>query len=536
MSVVTSPDPAPSPPAAPPPAARPVGITEIQAKLDLRFERETHALFAARLVTSARLVALLMLSVVGLDLAVSALSSGEVPLGLLVSSHVGVAVLMLVLASAFGREGRRVGLASDLALYLPPAAVLAGSVVVTGYVETPYLGAYFGAYLALVAGRTALVPGPRSGHLPTLVILVALYPAIIGAGVAGGYGALGWTGYELGGSLFVQTFLVAVMGGVGLLASDMTHAMHERIISARSMGRYKIQRELGRGAMGVVYLAWHRDLGRPCVIKFVHPEKDSTGALRHRFEREARETSLLRSPYTVQVFDFGVTQKGELYYVMEHLEGESLQDRLSEGGAQPFDLVCRWLSFACESLAEAHARGLIHRDVKPANLFLARTADGRETVKVLDFGIARKEPSEPPEIVLTQPGEAMSPQSAELTAVGTVMGTPLYVAPEVLAGRSASAQADLYSLAATGFHLLTGRPLFTGKTIEELLKRTIRERPVAPSTHAAAAAIPKALDDVFLRALAKRPADRHSSMEDFRLALEPFAAAAGSARSMLSRD
>jgi len=528
---VTSPDPA----SAIAPAGR-AGITEIQAKLDLRFERETQALFGARLLTSARLVALLLLCLLGVDLILAWLASGEVPLALLLSGHAGVAVFVLLLAAWLGGDGRRTGLLADLALFVPPAGVLAVSVVATGYVETPYLGAYFGAYLALVGARTALVPGPRAGHLPTLGILVALYPAVIWAGASVGYGPMGWTGAELLGSLVAQTFLLALMGGVGLLASDMTHAMHERIISARSMGRYKIQKELGRGAMGVVYLAWHRDLGRPCVIKFVHPEKDSNGALRHRFEREARETSLLRSPYTVQVFDFGVTQKGELYYVMEHLEGESLQDRLSGSGAQPFDLVCRWLSFACESLAEAHARGLIHRDVKPANLFLARTADGRETVKVLDFGIARKEPTEQPEIILTSAGQSAVPSSADLTAVGTVMGTPLYVAPEVLAGRSASAQADLYSLAAAGFHLLTGRPLFTGKSIEELLKRTLKEPPLAPSSFVPNAGIPEALDRIFLRALAKRPADRHSSMESFRLALEPFAAAAGASRSMLPQD
>jgi serine/threonine-protein kinase len=369
-----------------------------------------------------------------------------------------------------------------------------------------------------------------------LVLLVFLYPALLLVGGALGFAPAIWGQADALGALIAQTFLLAVLGGIGLLASDMTHAMHERIISARSMGRYKIQKELGRGAMGVVYLAWHRDLGRPCVIKFVHPEKDSSGALRHRFEREARETSLLRSPHTVQVFDFGVTQKGDLYYVMEHLEGESLQDRLGSGGPQPFDLVCRWLSFACESLAEAHARGLIHRDVKPANLFLARTADGRETVKVLDFGIARKEPTEPPEIVLTPPGGAAAPSRADLTAVGMVMGTPLYVAPEVLAGRAASPQADLYSLAATGFHLLTGRPLFTGKTIEELLKRTLKETAPSLSAIAPGAGIPEALDRIFQRALSKKPSDRHSSMESFRRALEPFAAAAGSPSSLVTGD
>ena len=505
------------------------GMTAIQSKLDERFERETHALFRARLLTSARLVALLFLALAGLDVLLLFAPGEGFPALRLGVLHGAVACCMLALTAVLQGEKARATLLADFALFVPAAAALAVSAAITGGTASPYLG----AYLALVASRTALVPGPRAKHLPVLVSFVLIFPLGLTA-----LALLELMGTEMPtlGELVVQTLSVGAVGGIGLLASDMTHAMHERLVSARSMGRYKIQQELGRGAMGVVYLAWHRDLGRPCVIKFVHPEKDSSGALRHRFEREARETSLLRSPYTVQVFDFGVTQKGELYYVMEYLEGESLQDRLAAGGAQPFDLVCRWLSFACESLAEAHARGLIHRDVKPANLFLSRTADGREVVKVLDFGIARKEPTEQPQIVLSNSSVAAIPTEAELTAVGTVMGTPLYVAPEVLAGKAANPQADLYSLAATGFHLLTGRPIFTGKSIEQLLRRTLRDQAPSPSTLVPDAGIPPALDRIFQRALSKDPADRPDSMESFRRALEPFSAAAGSSRSLVSSE
>jgi serine/threonine-protein kinase len=504
-------------------------VTAIQAKVDERFQRETQVLFRARLITAARLTGIVLLLLILFDAALTWTKGADFPGPQLAVTHLILGVLTLLLAGLLGARDTGSLQLTDLLLFLPAAAGVVASVGFSGGTESPYVG----VYIVLVAVRTALVPGPRASHVLTVVLLILLFPVgLFGMSLLG---ALEGTGPDPV-LLSVESLVVALVAGVGLLASDMTHAMHERLVSMRSMGRYKIQKELGRGAMGVVYLAWHRDLGRPCVIKFVHPEKDSSGALRHRFEREARETSLLRSPYTVQVFDFGVTQKGELYYVMEFLEGESLQDRLATGGAQPFDLVCRWMSFACESLAEAHARGLIHRDVKPANLYLSRTADGREAVKVLDFGIARKEPTEQPQIVLSNSSVAALPTEADLTAVGTVMGTPLYVAPEVLAGRAANPQADLYSLAATGFHLLTGRPLFTGKSIEQLLRRTLRDEAPVPSSLVPAAGIPPALDRIFQRALSKNPSERPESMEAFRRSLEPFSAAAGASRSLISNQ
>jgi len=426
--------------------------------------------------------------------------------------------------------------AMDWLIFSPPAIALGYMTAVTGGASSPYIG----GTILLVVARTILVPGEARTHLPMVSFLVLSYPGCILAFGKYHGDLIGWMiDVEAMGYLAANMLPLLGIAGVGLVGSDMIHAMHQRLISARSLGRYKIKKELGRGAMGVVYLAWHRDLGRPCVIKVVNPEKDSSGSLRRRFEREARETSLLRSPYTVQVFDFGITQQGQLFYVMEHLDGETLQDRLDREGPQPFDIVCRWLVSSAESLAEAHARMLIHRDVKPANLFLAMTADGREVTKVLDFGIATKvegadDATAPLKKSARKPPDLTSlPQDARLTAVGTIMGTPLYVAPEVLVGEQASDKADQYSLAATAFHLLTGRPVFTAETMEDLLFRTIEVDAEAPSTVQPDAHLPPGLDGVLLRALSKEPHERYDSMESFRQALEPFAAAPGASSSVL---
>jgi serine/threonine-protein kinase len=514
------------------------GATTIHENVEARFHRETQALFRTRLLTAAMFGALLS----PLFGVVDVLSFGSwwPEHGPMLESFLVLRFAMtlwFVALWVFLRSADRLSvIAMDWLIFSPPAIALGYMTAVTGGASSPYIG----GTILLVVARTILVPGEARTHLPMVSFLVLSYPGCILAFGKYQGDLIGWMiDVEAMGYLAANMLPLLGIAGVGLVGSDMIHAMHQRLISARSLGRYKIKKELGRGAMGVVYLAWHRDLGRPCVIKVVNPEKDSSGSLRRRFEREARETSLLRSPYTVQVFDFGITQQGQLFYVMEHLDGETLQDRLDREGPQPFDIVCRWLVSSAESLAEAHARMLIHRDVKPANLFLAMTADGREVTKVLDFGIATKvegadEATAPRKKgTRKQPDLTSLPADARLTAVGTIMGTPLYVAPEVLVGDKASDKADQYSLAATAFHLLTGRPVFTAETMEDLLFRTIEVPAEAPSLVLPAAQLPPGLDGVLLRALSKEPQERYDSMESFRQALEPFAAAPGASSSVL---
>ncbi len=509
-----------------PPRAR---QTQLHEDLSSRLGRETHSLFRTRLLTAAMFGAMFSPLFGAVDVLAWMTWRPEVNLPAFLVIRFGMTMWFAALW-VFLRQAEQLSVAAmDWLIFAPPAVALGYMTAATGGASSPYVA----GITLLVAARTILVPGEATRHLPVVGFLVVSYPLTVL--VFGPYhGALvPWLSdaTEMG-YLAANLFPLVAIAGVGLVASDMIHAMHQRLVSARSLGRYKIKKELGRGAMGVVYLAWHRDLGRPCVIKVVNPEKDGSGALRRRFEREARETSLLRSPYTVQVFDFGITQEGQLFYVMEYLEGHSLQDRLDEDGPQHFDIVARWLGYACQSLAEAHARMLVHRDIKPANLFLARTADGREVVKVLDFGIARKVEEDTrrrrgPGIDLAQ-----FKGDASLTAVGTIMGTPLYVAPEVLRGDPADDRADQYSLAATAYHLLTGRPVFTASTIEELLLKTIDAPVVPPSELLSEGRLPQGLDGILLRALAKDPGDRFPSMEALRQAMEPYAAAPGAASTL----
>jgi len=512
------------------PVATPKGARNtIHENLDLRFRRETTSLFKTRLLTAAMFGAMLSPLFMVVDFLTWKSWWPSLPLPAFVVLRFGMTLwfsaLWVWLRSA---EDEFPVAAMDWLIFAPPAVALGYMTAATGGAQSPYVA----GITLLVTARTILVPGTARQHLPVVSFLVLTYPATVVLFGPFHGDVIGWLSdtREMG-YLAANLFPLVAIAGVGLVASDMIHAMHQRLVSARSLGRYKIKKELGRGAMGVVYLAWHRDLGRPCVIKVVNPDKDASGALRRRFEREARETSMLRSPHTVQVFDFGITQQGQLFYVMEYLEGEALQESLDREGPQPFDIVCRWLSYAAESLAEAHARNLIHRDIKPANLFLARTADGRDSVKVLDFGIARKTDDDP-ERPRKRRIKQNLPVDARLTAVGTIMGTPLYVAPEVLSGTHASPAADQYSLAATGFHLLTGRPVFTAATIEELLMRTIEDPALMPSQALPSANLPSGLDGIFVRALSKDPEERYPSMEAFRQALEPFAAAPGATSSV----
>ncbi len=508
-----------------PPKAR---QTQLHEDLSSRLGRETHSLFRTRLLTAAMFGAMLSPLFGAVDLLAWLTWRPDMNLPAFLVLRFGMTLWFAALW-VFLRQAEQLSVAAmDWLIFAPPAVALGYMTAATGGAASPYVA----GITLLVAARTTLVPGEASKHLPVVSFLVISYPlAVLIFGEHRGNLVSWLSDADEMGHLAANLFPLVAIAGVGLVASDMIHAMHQRLVSARSLGRYKIKKELGRGAMGVVYLAWHRDLGRPCVIKVVNPEKDGSGALRRRFEREARETSLLRSPYTVQVFDFGITQEGQLFYVMEYLEGVSLQDRLDVDGPQHFDIVARWLGYACQSLAEAHARMLVHRDIKPANLFLARTADGREVVKVLDFGIARKVEDGPRKRrgVLSA---ADMPVDASLTAVGTIMGTPLYVAPEVLRGDGADERADQYSLAATAYHLLTGRPVFTAATIEELLLKTIDAPVVPPSQHLADGRLPKGFDGILMRALAKDPGDRFPSMEALRQAMEPFAAAPGAASTL----
>jgi eukaryotic-like serine/threonine-protein kinase len=307
---------------------------------------------------------------------------------------------------------------------------------------------------------------------------------------------------------FVPSFLMA--GWTYFLSRDL-YQMEIAINNARDMGSYALEKLLGKGGMGEVWAARHRRLCSGAAIKLIRPEVlvEKTGreahVLRRRFEQEAKATAGLRSPHTVALHDFGVAEDGSFYYAMELLEGLDLEDLIERFGPQPPVRVAKILRQVCDSLAEAHNHGLIHRDIKPSNVFLARLGVNCDFVKVLDFGLVKGE----------QAG------STRLTLAGTTAGTPAYMAPELATGAAFDGRADLYSLGCIGYYLLTGTPVFEESTPVAVAIAHVQKQPVPPSQRTELA-VPRELEDVIMRCLAKEPAHRPQTAGELSRALAGF--------------
>ena len=268
------------------------------------------------------------------------------------------------------------------------------------------------------------------------------------------------------------------------------------------VGSYRLIELLGSGGMGEVWLARHRLLARPAAVKIVREPAVGRGeegpALRQRFAREAQATANLQSPHTVQLFDFGMTETGSFYYVMERLRGMDLQRMVERHGPLPPERAVFLLRQACRSLSEAHGLGLVHRDIKPANLFVCRLGSDYDFLKVLDFGVVSRQEREP-----------MTP----ITVAGVVLGTPAFLAPELVSGQgSFDGRADIYALGCVAFWLLTGRPPFEAGDMMSLLMHHSKTTPSPPSA-IAEEAIPADLDALVLECLSKEPFRRPASAD-----------------------
>ncbi len=302
--------------------------------------------------------------------------------------------------------------------------------------------------------------------------------------------------------LAIETGILAATVAVLASAAHMLWALRRQVFAARSIGRYRVKERLGRGGMGEVWAAFDETLQREVALKVLRVDSPDPVALA-RFEREVRATIELTHPNTVRVLDVGVTDDGLSYYAMELLEGETLamlmrRERiLSPARAVHFALQ------AARALAEAHARGIIHRDVKPENLFVARAGEELDHLKVLDFGIARLERSE-------------AEGASALTKTGMVAGTPHYLAPEVIEGANASAAADVYALGVALYEMLTGRSPFGTAEGPSLLFAHVSTLPSPPSAHVR---ISSELEHIVMRCLEKRPEKRYSSGRELALAL-----------------
>jgi len=317
-------------------------------------------------------------------------------------------------------------------------------------------------------------------------------------------------------SVFALVFLLPYLtvAGMAYIAARIVHRLGVEVRRAYELGSYRLEGLLGRGGMGEVWLASHRTLARAAAIKLIRPESlgDESDAVSARFEREAQAIASLQSPNTVALYDFGSTQDGALFYVMELLDGVDLEELVREHGPLPAERVVHILCQACRSLAEAHARGIIHRDIKPANIYLCRHALQHDVVKILDFGLAKRLESE----------AALA--DARLTQPEVIAGTPAYLAPEVALGGVVDTRADLYALGCVAFWLLTGRLVFEAGSVAALLVAHVHESPRRPSS-VTASPISDALDRVVLDCLAKEPAARPQSADELaeRLSAMPLA-------------
>ncbi len=279
--------------------------------------------------------------------------------------------------------------------------------------------------------------------------------------------------------------------------------------------RYRVLRLLGRGGMGVVYLAEHRRMGRLVALKVINDDVWRQAGALARFQQEVRTAAQLDHPNIVAAYD--ADQAGELHFlVMEYVEGQNLADYLAEKGPLPLPEACDVARQAALGLQHAHERGMVHRDVKPHNLM--RTPDGQ--IKLLDFGLARLAALPGPEAD-SGPGTA----GPHLTTPGAIVGTADYIAPEQGRDpRGADGRADLYSLGCTLYHLLAGGPPFPEGTIQEKLARHAGEEP--RPLHEVRPGVPEALAAVVARLMAKRPEDRYPSPAEAAAALAPYAGTA----------
>ena len=306
----------------------------------------------------------------------------------------------------------------------------------------------------------------------------------------------------------------AIATGLAYISARRVYGLSRALSRARKVGAYELTERLGKGGMGEVWRARHQMLARPAAIKLIRSDR-TTGTSAsdaeyylERFQREVQATASLRSPHTIEIYDYGITPDRSFYYVMELLDGEDLDGLIKKHGPMPPARVIHILRQICHSLAEAHEAGLVHRDIKPANVFLCRQGRDVDYVKVLDFGLVK---------------QIQQMEAAHLTQVGTFAGTPAFGSPEAAAGKvnELGPASDIYSVGCVAYWLLTGETVFKATGAMEMLASHIRDEPVPPSERTDLE-LPAELDEVILRCLEKDPASRVATADELDDLLAPL--------------
>ena len=355
---------------------------------------------------------------------------------------------------------------------------------------------------------TVVVPtSPRRAVLAALAS-VSSVPVIVSLMIASGT-----TSFRLDPAQFffglVFPYLLVV--GMAYVGARVVYHLGTEVKRARELGSYRLEEKLGEGGMGEVWRARHRMLARPAAIKLIRPSfaRDARAGVSdeavRRFEREAQVIARLRSPHTVELFDFGIADDGAFYYVMELLDGLDADSLLRRFGPTSPERAIYLLRQVCHSLSEAQSCGLVHRDIKPANIFICRYGEEYDFVKVLDFGIVRAARDHAD----TDPVQ---------TRENAIQGTPAFIAPEQAMGADLDGRADIYATGCVAYWLLTGQFVFTAETPMGLLLQHAQTPPVPPSARTEQP-IPAALDDLVLSCLAKDPANRPQSAKELSLRL-----------------
>jgi serine/threonine protein kinase len=296
----------------------------------------------------------------------------------------------------------------------------------------------------------------------------------------------------LGAALLLVAAAIAV-------ASRRIYGLQKEVEKSHRLGQYTLEDKIGEGGMGAVYRARHAFLRRPTAIKLIRAGL-ANKAMLARFEREVQLTSQLTHPNTIAIYDYGRTPDGIFYYAMEYLPGLPLDRVISDDGAQPEARVVHLVRQICASLAEAHRVGLVHRDVKPANVMICERGGVYDVVKVLDFGLVK---------------ETGAADDSGVTAVGHIVGTPQYLAPEgvALGATGMGPRADVYAVGAVAYALLTGQRVFSGKSGAEIIGHHLHSAPVPPSERLGRPVEPS-LERLILACLSKRPEERPEDAGD----------------------
>jgi serine/threonine-protein kinase len=388
----------------------------------------------------------------------------------------------------------------DVYCYTTSSVAMAIMCAEFGGLASPYAAGLCLVLLARIV--TAQDPWPR-GLLMSGTPVLAFYLVLFGSalflpGVAAQFSdASALTMLLLHSAYIIGTYVFLVVGG------HVVWSLRRQVFEARNLGRYRLKRRLAAGGMGEVWVAYHPSLKRDVAVKILRNEvqMQSENAV-PRFEREARATADLQHPNTVRVFDYGATEDGLLYYVMELLEGETIAEHVERVGPVSPARAVHIIDQAARAISEAHERGIVHRDIKPENLFLTSLGGEQDFVKVLDFGIAKIAEAE----------------DGNITRTGWMLGTPLYMSPEVVSGGAADAQSDVYALGAVLYFMLCGKPPFDSPNPGALVFAQVH-RAATPPSERLGRPLPVDLEALIMRSLQKDPADRYVSATEFVRAL-----------------